>query len=44
MDIVLKIGEQDISSVELYPLLAQYRLLPQLAKEIIIDQAIASIT
>ncbi len=44
MDIVLKIGEQDISSVELYPLLAQYRLLPQLAKQIIIDQAIASIT
>ena len=44
MDIVLKIGEQGISSAELYPLLAKYRLLPQLAKEIIIDQAIASIT
>lgn len=44
MNIVLKIGEQAISSEELYPLLAQYRLLPQLAKEIIIEQAIASIT
>ncbi|MDJ0581580.1 peptidylprolyl isomerase [Crocosphaera sp.] len=44
MNIVLKIGEQAISSAELYPLLGQYRLLPQLAKEIIIDQAIASIT
>ncbi|WP_009544950.1 peptidylprolyl isomerase [Crocosphaera subtropica] len=44
MNIVLKIGDQAISSEELYPLLAQYRLLPQLAKEIIIDQAIADIT
>ncbi|MDJ0845206.1 peptidylprolyl isomerase [Crocosphaera sp.] len=44
MNIVLKIGDQALSSEELYPLLAQYRLLPQLAKEIIIDQAIASIT
>ncbi|MEL4897260.1 peptidylprolyl isomerase [Crocosphaera sp. Alani8] len=43
-DIVLRIGNQDISSVELYPLLAQYRLLPQLAKEIVVDQAISSIT
>ncbi len=43
-DSVLKIGEQAISCEELYALLAQYRLLPQLAKEIIIDQAIAEIT
>ncbi|WP_035799725.1 peptidylprolyl isomerase [Crocosphaera chwakensis] len=44
MNIVLKIGDQAISSEDIYPLLAQYRLLPQLAKEIIIDQAIADIT
>ena len=43
-NVVLKIGDQAISSEELYPLLAQYRLLPQLAKEMIIDQAIAAIT
>lgn len=44
MSIVLQIGNQEISDQELYPLLAQYRLLPQLAKEIVIDQAIADIT
>lgn len=44
MSIVLQIGNQEISDQELYPLLAQYRLLPQLAKEIIIDQAIAEVT
>jgi parvulin-like peptidyl-prolyl isomerase len=44
MTIVLKVGDQDFSDRDLYPLLAQYRLLPQLAKEIIIEQAIADIT
>ncbi|MEA5534021.1 peptidylprolyl isomerase [Crocosphaera sp. XPORK-15E] len=44
MSIVLQIGDQEISDEDLYPLLAEYRLLPQLAKEIIIDQAIADIT
>ncbi|MEA5510746.1 peptidylprolyl isomerase [Crocosphaera sp. UHCC 0190] len=44
MSIVLQIGDQEISDHNLYRLLAQYRLLPQLAKEIIIDQAIADIT
>ncbi|MEM8777295.1 MAG: peptidylprolyl isomerase [Cyanobacteria bacterium P01_G01_bin.49] len=44
MSIVLKIGDQNLSDQDLYPSLAQYRLLPQLAKEIVIDQAIATIT
>ncbi|ACK64620.1 PpiC-type peptidyl-prolyl cis-trans isomerase [Rippkaea orientalis PCC 8801] len=43
MTVVLQIGDQELSEPDLYPLLAQYKLLPQLAKEIIIDQAIASI-
>ncbi|GBF79451.1 peptidylprolyl isomerase [Aphanothece sacrum] len=43
MTIVLQIGDQNISEQELYPILAQYRLLPQLAKEIIVEQAIAEI-
>ncbi|MGK7942111.1 MAG: peptidylprolyl isomerase [Crocosphaera sp.] len=44
MDIVLKIGEREIASQDLYPLLAQHRLLPKLAQEIIIEQAISDIT
>ncbi|WP_013322775.1 peptidylprolyl isomerase [Gloeothece verrucosa] len=43
MTVVLQIGEQKITESDLYSLLAQYRLLPQLIKEIIIDQAIAPI-
>lgn len=43
MTIVLQVGDQNISDQELYPLLAQYRLLPQLAKEIIVEQAITGI-
>ncbi len=44
MDTVLKIGDREISSQDLYPLLAQYRLLPRLAQEIIIEEAISDIT
>ncbi len=44
MDIVLKIGDREISSLDLYPLLGQYRLLPKLAQEIIIEEAISDIT
>lgn len=44
MDIVLKIGDREISSQDLYPLLAQYRLLPKLAQEMIIEEAISDIT
>ncbi|HAC62035.1 MAG TPA: peptidylprolyl isomerase [Cyanothece sp. UBA12306] len=42
MNLVLQIGDKGVSESELYYLLAQYKLLPQLAKEIIIDQAIAN--
>ena len=43
MAVILKIGGQAIPEADLIPLLMQYRLLPQLAKEIIIDRAIAEI-
>lgn len=43
MSVFLQIGEQKITESELFPLLAQYQMLPQLAKEIIIEQAIADI-
>lgn len=40
---VLKIGERIIQEDEFYPLLAQYQLLPRLAREILIDEAISEI-
>lgn len=40
---VLKVGQQSFQEDELYPLLAQYQLLPRLARELIVDQAIADI-
>lgn len=40
---VLKIGERVIQDTEFYPLLAQYQLLPRLAREMIVDEAIADI-
>lgn len=40
---VLKIGERVIQDNEFYPLLAQYQLLPRLAREMIVDEAIADI-
>ncbi len=43
MRVVLQVGEREIEDEALYSLLAQYRLLPQLAREILIDQAIAAI-
>jgi parvulin-like peptidyl-prolyl isomerase len=43
MSVVIQIGEQEINDEDLFPLLAQYKMLPQLAKEIIIDKAIASV-
>ncbi|MGK7933262.1 MAG: peptidylprolyl isomerase [Microcystaceae cyanobacterium] len=43
MSIILKIGDREIQDQDLYPLLAKYRLLPQLAKELIIEEAIAEI-
>jgi parvulin-like peptidyl-prolyl isomerase len=41
MNVVLKIGDQAIAEQELYPLLSKFQLLPQLAKEIIVEKAIA---
>ncbi len=43
MSVVLQIGDRAIEENQLYPLLAQYRLLPQLAREILIDRAIVEI-
>ncbi len=44
MGVILKVGNQTIEEQDLYPLLAKYRLLPQLAKELILDTAIAPIS
>lgn len=41
---VLQVGNQTITPEEVFPLLARYRMLPQLWREIIIDQAIAPFT
>ncbi|BFM38803.1 peptidylprolyl isomerase [Synechocystis sp. LKSZ1] len=43
MPVVLQVGDQLIAEDELYPLLAQYQLLPRLARELLIDQAIATV-
>jgi len=40
---ILKVGDSTINSDELLPLLHRYQLLPQLVKNIIVDQAIADI-
>lgn len=43
MTAILKVGDQTITAEEVIPLLAKYQLLPQLLREIIIDQTIATI-
>ncbi|MGJ3249834.1 MAG: peptidylprolyl isomerase [Elainellaceae cyanobacterium] len=43
MTVVLEIGDRSFTAEELLPLLAGYRMLPQLLQEILIDQAIADI-
>jgi parvulin-like peptidyl-prolyl isomerase len=43
MKTVLQVGKQSIQEDELYNLLAQYQYLPRLARELLIDQAIADI-
>lgn len=43
MAVILQIGEQKITEADLYPLLARYGMLPQLAKEIILENAIADV-
>jgi parvulin-like peptidyl-prolyl isomerase len=44
MDAVLRVGDRAITPEEIIPLLANYQLLQPLLREIIIDQAIASIS
>jgi parvulin-like peptidyl-prolyl isomerase len=43
MKLNLQVGEQTISAEEILPLLSKYQILPQLAREIIIDRAITMI-
>ncbi|MGF1604006.1 MAG: peptidylprolyl isomerase [Thermosynechococcaceae cyanobacterium] len=43
MNSVLQVGNQSFSAVEVLQRLASYQMLPQLAREIIVDQAIADI-
>lgn len=40
---MIKIGDQTITAAEAVSLMARYRLIPQLAREVIIDRAIAPI-
>jgi parvulin-like peptidyl-prolyl isomerase len=40
----LKIGDQFLTGEEIIPLLEKYQLLPQLAREIVVDRAIEGIT
>lgn len=44
MDAILRIGDRTITAEELIPLLASYQLLTPLLRELIIDQAIASVS
>ncbi|MGB7415193.1 MAG: peptidylprolyl isomerase [Thermosynechococcaceae cyanobacterium] len=43
MNSVLQVGNQSFSAIEVLQRLARYQMLPQLAREIIVDQAIADI-
>ncbi|MGP1375217.1 MAG: peptidylprolyl isomerase, partial [Almyronema sp.] len=43
MDAVLQIGDRSLCAQELVPLLARYQLLPNLVREVVIDQAIEAI-
>jgi parvulin-like peptidyl-prolyl isomerase len=43
MSVVLTVGDRQVTLEELYSLLTQYQLLPRLARELLIDQAIAAI-
>lgn len=44
MTTVIQVGDRTISSEEIIPLIKQYGILPQLVREIIIEQAIAEIS
>lgn len=41
---VLQVGNRTITAEEIIPLLASYQILPQLLRELLTDQAIASFT
>jgi parvulin-like peptidyl-prolyl isomerase len=43
MAVVLQVGDREITADEVLPLIAGYQMLPQLLRELIIDQAITSI-
>jgi parvulin-like peptidyl-prolyl isomerase len=43
MSSIIEIGEQKLIESGVFPLLAKYGMLPQLAREVIIDQAIAHV-
>lgn len=43
MSLILQVGDRAINSTELIPLLAQYQMLPQLWRELLIDKAITSV-
>jgi parvulin-like peptidyl-prolyl isomerase len=44
MNSIIEIGEQKITDRDIFPLLGKYGMLPQLVREVIIDEAIAHIT
>ena len=44
MGVVLQVGDHRITDESIFPLLAKYGMLPQLAREIVIEQAIADVT
>jgi parvulin-like peptidyl-prolyl isomerase len=44
MGVVLQVGDHRITDEGIFPLLAKYGMLPQLAREIVIEQAIADVT
>ncbi|HBY76127.1 MAG TPA: peptidylprolyl isomerase, partial [Cyanobacteria bacterium UBA11148] len=43
MNAILQVGDRTITAEEVIPLLAKYQLLPQLCREILVDQAIAAV-
>jgi parvulin-like peptidyl-prolyl isomerase len=44
MTVILQVGNRAITAEEIIPLLANYQLLPQLLRELIVDEAIAPFT
>jgi len=44
MGTILQVGEHRITDEGIFPLLAKYGMLPQLAREIVVEQAIADVT